>query len=54
MATTEDPKPESRETVPETASEASAQDVVHNLEPHSLSVRQQLMRQWPGADWETR
>lgn len=27
---------------------------IHNLETHDLTVREQLMRQWPTWDWETR
>lgn len=34
--------------------EASTPRPVHGLETHSLSAREQLMRQWPSWDWETR
>jgi hypothetical protein len=51
---TEEPKPERREAETETAPEALSPGVVHNLELHSLTVREQLLRQWPGAQWETR
>lgn len=26
----------------------------HGLESHGLSAREQIMRQWPSRDWETR
>jgi hypothetical protein len=27
---------------------------LHNLESHSLTAREQIMRQWPENDWEIR
>jgi len=45
-----EPKPKR----PKAPAESSSPGIVHGLAAHSLSLREQLMRQWPGADWETR
>lgn len=36
------------------SSEAIDVECFHGLESHALTAREQLMRQWPSAAWETR